>query len=160
MQLVSEPTFSAAPACCPLPGHWCLGRFGVSRLAGGMFLNKRQKTEIKVLPRLRTDSDTVRHCGGSTWLQPSGNTGRTLGKAQRPTQTLLSRLASLSGPKAPTSAPDQGEGGHTPAKNREPRGAWVRLNVCLPSAQVTVPRSWDQALHQACCSAGSLLLSL
>ena len=38
---------------------------------------------------------------------------------------------------------------------------WVAQSVkCLPSAQVMISGSWDQALHQAPCSAGSLLLLL
>ena len=40
-------------------------------------------------------------------------------------------------------------------------GTWVAQSVkCLPSAQVMVPGSWDQAPHRAPCSAGDLLLSL
>jgi len=41
---------------------------------------------------------------------------------------------------------------------------WGRLGGSvierLPSAQVMIPRSWDQAPHWAPCSAGSLLLPL
>jgi len=40
-------------------------------------------------------------------------------------------------------------------------GAWVaQLVGRLPSAQVMIPGSWDQAPHRAPCSAGSLLLPL
>ena len=43
----------------------------------------------------------------------------------------------------------------------ENKGAWVAQSVKrLPLAQVMIPESWDQALHQAPCSTGSLLLSL
>ena len=38
------------------------------------------------------------------------------------------------------------------------RGTWVAQWVKpLPSAPVVIPESWDQALHRALCSAGSLL---
>ena len=43
-------------------------------------------------------------------------------------------------------------------KNSKFRGAWVAQWVKpLPSAHVMVSGSWDRALHQAFCSAGSLL---
>ena len=38
-------------------------------------------------------------------------------------------------------------------------GPWG-LVMCMPSAQVMIPGPWDQALHQAPCSTGSLLLPL
>ena len=39
--------------------------------------------------------------------------------------------------------------------------AWVaQLVKHLPSAQVMIPRSWNQALGRAPCSVGSLLLPL
>ena len=39
-------------------------------------------------------------------------------------------------------------------------GTWVaQLVGYLPLAQVVIPGSWDQALSQALCSAGDLLLS-
>ena len=38
-------------------------------------------------------------------------------------------------------------------------GAWVvQLAKCLPSAQVVIPGSWDQAPHGAPYSMGNLLL--
>jgi len=41
------------------------------------------------------------------------------------------------------------------------RGAWVaQLVKRLPSAQVTIPESWDGFLHWDPCSAGSPLLPL
>ena len=41
------------------------------------------------------------------------------------------------------------------------RSAWVALWVGhLPLAQVIIPGTWDQALHGAPCSSGSLLLPL
>ena len=41
------------------------------------------------------------------------------------------------------------------------KGAWMILSVKpLPSAQFMIPGSWDRALHQAPCLAGSLLLPL
>ena len=41
------------------------------------------------------------------------------------------------------------------------RGTWVAQEVKhLPSAQVMISGSWDGALHQAPCSAGTLLLPL
>ena len=41
------------------------------------------------------------------------------------------------------------------------RGTWMIQSVkLLPSAQVMIPGSWDQALHQTPCSVRSLLLSL
>ncbi|XP_034854411.1 bone marrow stromal antigen 2 isoform X1 [Mirounga angustirostris] len=47
------------------------------------------------------------------------------------------------------------------SENRPPQGTWVPPWVKrLPSAQVTIPGSWDRAPHQAPCSAGSLLLPL
>ena len=46
-------------------------------------------------------------------------------------------------------------------KRRNSWGAWVaQLVKHLPSAQVMIPESWDQALHWVPCSARSLLLSL
>ena len=36
-------------------------------------------------------------------------------------------------------------------------GQWVKR---LPLAQVMIPESWDQALHRAPCSEGSLFLPL
>jgi len=48
-----------------------------------------------------------------------------------------------------------------PKKSLRKRGTWVAQSVkYLLSVQVTIPGSWDQALHQAPCSAGSLLLPL
>ena len=42
-----------------------------------------------------------------------------------------------------------------------PGGTRVTQSVgCLPSAQVRIPGSWDQALHRAPCSERSLLLPL
>ena len=41
------------------------------------------------------------------------------------------------------------------------RGPWVVQSAkSLPSTQVMIPMSWDQAPHQAFCSVGSLLLPL
>ena len=41
------------------------------------------------------------------------------------------------------------------------KGAWVaQLVKHLPSVQVMIPGSWDQAPHWAPCSVGSLLLPL
>ena len=46
----------------------------------------------------------------------------------------------------------------THAKTWTLRGTWVaQWDKPLPSAQVMIPGSWDQALHWALCSAGSLL---
>ena len=40
-------------------------------------------------------------------------------------------------------------------------GAWVaQLVKRLPLAQIMILESWDQVLHQAPCSAGSLILPL
>jgi len=42
-------------------------------------------------------------------------------------------------------------------QNCNKRGTWVAQSVKhLPSAQVMIPRSWDQALHRVPCSARSL----
>jgi len=39
--------------------------------------------------------------------------------------------------------------------------AWVAQSVkCLPSAQVTIPRSYDRTQNRAPCLVGSLLLPL
>ena len=39
-------------------------------------------------------------------------------------------------------------------------GTWGgQLVKCLPLAQVMIPGSWNQALHQGPCSVGSLLLT-
>ena len=46
-------------------------------------------------------------------------------------------------------------------QNPEPRGAWVAQPAKrLPSAQVTIPKSWDRVPQQAPCSTGSLPLPL
>ena len=50
---------------------------------------------------------------------------------------------------------------HGPHEFLETEGTWVAQSVKrLPSAQVTIPESWDQAPRWAPCSAGSLLLPL
>ena len=49
----------------------------------------------------------------------------------------------------------------TKYKNIKKRGAWVAPSVKhLTSAQIMIPKSWDQAPCWAPCSAGSLLLPL
>ena len=39
-------------------------------------------------------------------------------------------------------------------------GGSAGMSICLPLAQVMILGSWNQAPHQAPCSAGSLLLHL
>lgn len=52
-----EFTFLVFSLCCLFFGYWGLGRFGVCRLGGGIFLSRRVedgiKIKVKVLVRLR-----------------------------------------------------------------------------------------------------------